>query len=96
GKLMYASHTSLKEDFEVSCKEIDLLVELAQGIGVEGGVYGSRITGGGFGGCTVSLVRTDKVDAISQAIRKGYKSRTRPEPTIFATHPGKGACTVKV
>lgn len=96
GKLMYASHDSLRDDFEVSCKELDLLVEIARGIGPEGGMIGSRMTGGGFGGCTVSLVKAEKADEITHAIRKGYKSKTRPEPTIFLTRPAKGARTVRV
>ncbi len=96
GKLMYASHDSLRDDFEVSCKELDLLVEVARQIGPEGGMIGSRMTGGGFGGCTVSLVKTDKIDTITQAIRKGYKSRSRPEPTIFVTRPAKGAAIVRL
>ncbi len=96
GKLMYASHDSLRDDFEVSCKELDLLVDIARQIGAEGGMIGSRMTGGGFGGCTVSLVKTDKIDTISQAIRKGYKSRSRPEPTIFVTRPAKGASIIRL
>ncbi|MEM9657901.1 MAG: galactokinase, partial [Planctomycetota bacterium] len=60
GELMYASHASLREDYQVSCPELDLLVELAQEIGSDGGVIGSRMTGGGFGGCTVSLVRSGR------------------------------------
>jgi len=95
GKLMYASHDSLRDDFEVSCKELDLLVEIAREIGTEGGVIGSRMTGGGFGGCTVSLVKTDKIDSISHTFQKKYKSRRRPEPTIFATKPAQGAQIVK-
>ncbi|MEX0643229.1 MAG: galactokinase, partial [Pirellulales bacterium] len=58
GRLMFASHDSLRDDYEVSCHELDLLVEFARGIGSDGGMIGSRMTGGGFGGCTVSLVRT--------------------------------------
>jgi galactokinase len=95
GKLMFASHDSLRDDFEVSCKELDLLVDIAREIGSDGGMIGSRMTGGGFGGCTVSLVKTDKIDSISQIIRKKYKSRTRPEPTIFATQPAEGARMVR-
>ena len=95
GKLMYASHDSLRDDFEVSCKELDLLVEIAREIGPEGGMIGSRMTGGGFGGCTVSLVKTDKIASISHTFQKKYKSRWRPEPTIFATRPSQGAQIVK-
>lgn len=91
GQLMYRSHFSLSIDFEVSTPELDLLVSLARIIGFEGGVYGSRMTGGGFGGCTVSLVKTDRVDEISRAIAERYQSVIGIEPTIFATHPAQGA-----
>ena len=70
GAQMYASHYSLRDDYEVSCPEIDVLVEIARNIGMEGGVIGSRITGGGFGGCTVSLVKTDKVDEITRILKE--------------------------
>jgi galactokinase len=69
GRLMYESHRSLRDDFEVSCAELDTLVEIARGVE---GVYGSRMTGGGFGGCTVSLVDVDRVDALREAIQAGY------------------------
>ena len=94
GRLMYESHASLRDDFEVSCEELDLMVELAQSIGPEGGVIGSRMTGGGFGGCTVSLVRAAEVDAVTEALHQGYIQRTGVEPTIFATRPARGACIV--
>jgi len=57
GELMYASHRSLRDDYEVSCSELDVVVDIAAGIGQKGGVYGCRMTGGGFGGCTVALVQ---------------------------------------
>ncbi|MGH7993409.1 MAG: galactokinase, partial [Limisphaerales bacterium] len=76
GQLMYASHRSLRDDYEVSCRELDVIVETAESIGIKGGVYGSRMTGGGFGGCTVSLVRTDAVPGIKKKIEADY--RTRP------------------
>ena len=88
---MYASHDSLRDDYEVSCPEIDVLVEIARSIGMEGGVIGSRITGGGFGGCTVSLVKTDKVDEITRKYQEEYKKRTGIEATIFSTRPADGA-----
>ena len=88
---MYASHDSLRDDYEVSCVEIDALVEIAREIGKSGGVIGSRITGGGFGGCTVSLVQTDKIDEITQKYRDEYKKRTGNDATIFATRPAQGA-----
>ncbi len=91
GEQMYASHDSLRDDYEVSCPEIDVLVEIARSIGMEGGVIGSRITGGGFGGCTVSLVKTDKIDEITRKYQEEYRKRTGIEATIFSTRPADGA-----
>lgn len=89
GKLMYKSHVSLRDLFEVSTKEIDGLVEIAMGIE---GVYGSRITGGGFGGCSVSLVRKEAVDALISAIDEKYPSYSGgKKATVFATRAGPGA-----
>ena len=95
GRLMFASHASLRDDYEVSCQELDLLVELARSIGTAGGVIGSRMTGGGFGGCTVSLVETQSVTWVTDAIRDGYQRETGIEPTIFASRPSAGARIVK-
>jgi galactokinase len=91
GTLMYESHVSLRDDFEVSCAELDLLVDLAARIGSVGGVFGSRMTGGGFGGCTVSLVRTEAADSIARSIAESYRRQTGIEPTFFATRPAGGA-----
>ena len=95
GELMYASHASLRDDYEVSCSELDVLVELAKERGPSNGVFGSRMTGGGFGGCTVSLLESGAVAPVSQAIQQGYRERTGIEPTIFATRPAKGAHVVR-
>src|SRR5580658_205970 len=59
GQLMYASHQALRDDYEVSCKELDVVVDIAEEIGARGGVYGCRMTGGGFGGCCVALVKAN-------------------------------------
>lgn len=88
GELMYASHNSLRDDFEVSCKELDILVELAS---KTEGVIGSRMTGGGFGGCTVTLVAGDKADAATESICKLYEQATGVKPTAFVTRPSLGA-----
>ena len=88
GQLMYASHRSLKDDFEVSCNELDLLVDLAS---KTDGVIGSRMTGGGFGGCTVTLVRGDKAAAASESICQQYEQATGVKPTAFVTRPARGA-----
>lgn len=89
--LMYASHDSLRTDFEVSCEELDVLVEIARSIGPAGGVLGSRMTGGGFGGCTVSLVKTEALESVIATIEKQYREKTGIEPTAFATRPSRGA-----
>ena len=94
GQLMYASHASLRDDYEVSCPELDVLVDLASQLGSEGGVIGSRMTGGGFGGCTVSLVRTDAAESIADTICRQYQEKTGIEPTAFATPPAQGAMVV--
>lgn len=95
GQLMYASHESLRDDYEVSCDELDLLVELAKKQGESRAVIGSRMTGGGFGGCTVSLVRSGEVESVAKSIRAEYKQRTGIEPSIFTTRPAKGAHIVR-
>jgi galactokinase len=95
GKLMYASHDSLKEDYEVSCSELDLLVELARELGPAGGVIGSRMTGGGFGGCTVSLVETARVEAIAKQLATGYRAKTGIDPTVLTSRPARGAHVIQ-
>jgi len=88
GKLMVQSHNSLRDDYEVSCKELDILVSLA--LEVEG-VYGSRMTGGGFGGCTITLLKKSAVEKATAHITSKYTEATKITPTIFATVPGDGA-----
>ena len=95
GQFMYASHYSLRDDYEVSCAELDAVVEIAEDIGVKGGVYGCRMTGGGFGGCCVALVKTDAIDAITKRISAEYKTRTGIEATIFSSRPAAGATVIK-
>jgi galactokinase len=95
GQLMFASHRSLRDDYEVSCKELDAMVEIAEGLGIKGGVFGSRMTGGGFGGCTVSLVQTELIEAISQKLSGDYKKKTGIEATLFTTRPAAGTTVVK-
>jgi galactokinase len=95
GELMDASHDSLRDDYEVSCAELDLLVELARNIGPSGGIIGSRMTGGGFGGCTVSLVETAKVDAVSKDLAQSYRAKTGIEPSIITSRPARGAHVAK-
>jgi galactokinase len=95
GELMYASHASLRDDYEVSCSELDAVVEIAQGIGQQGGVYGCRMTGGGFGGCTVALVKASSVQAISDRIASEYEKRTKLKPTLFVSRPAAGATVIQ-
>jgi galactokinase len=95
GELMYASHASLRDDYEVSCSELDAVVEIAQGIGQQGGVYGCRMTGGGFGGCTVALVKATSVQAISDRITSEYEKRTKIKPTLFVSRPAAGATVIQ-
>ncbi|MEI9961808.1 MAG: galactokinase [Limisphaerales bacterium] len=95
GNLMYASHTSLRDDYEVSCKELDAVVEIAETIGIKGGIYGCRMTGGGFGGCAVALVKTDLVEAITKQIAADYQKKTGIEATIFVSRPAAGATVIK-
>ena len=95
GQLMYASHYSLRDDYEVSCNELDAVVEIAEAIGINGGVYGCRMTGGGFGGCCVALVKADAVETITKKLAADYKKRTGIEATIFVSRPAAGAMVIK-
>ena len=88
GRLMNESHISLRDDYEVSCEEIDILVDLAWQID---GVIGSRITGGGFGGCTVSIVKNDAVDTFIAKVGEGYKEKTGHEAEFYVVEIGDGA-----
>jgi galactokinase len=91
GDLMYASHDSLRDDFEVSCPELDQLVATAAEIGSAGGVIGARMTGGGFGGSTVTLCDASKAEAIASALVESYEAEFGFAPEIFATRPADGA-----
>ena len=91
GELMYQSHRSLRDAYEVSCRELDLLVEIASELGESAGVIGSRMTGGGFGGCTVTLVRRDAVADVSGEIIRQYHARTGIDPFAFSSRPARGA-----
>ena len=88
GKLMNETHVSLRDDFEVSCAETDLLAELAWKVP---GVLGSRITGGGFGGCTVSIVKNESVDLFIRSLDKPYKEKTGHKAEFYVVDVGDGA-----
>ena len=95
GQLMYASHAALRDDYEVSCAELDAVVEIAEETGFKGGIYGCRMTGGGFGGCCVALVKASAVDSITKTIAAEYKKKTGIAATIFSSRPAAGATIVK-
>jgi galactokinase len=95
GQLMYASHASLRDDYEVSCKELDHVVKIAEGIGLPGGIYGCRMTGGGFGGCAVALVKTELIESLTGQFAAEYKVKSGIEATIFVSRPAAGATILK-
>ncbi|GFO42500.1 galactokinase [Plakobranchus ocellatus] len=94
GKLMVQSHNSLRDDYEVSCKELDQLVEFAMEKKGEG-VYGSRMTGGGFGGCTVTLVQARNVNQVIEHIDTRYKAAGN-QATFYVCPPSEGARKITV
>ncbi|RZF40254.1 hypothetical protein LSTR_LSTR007454 [Laodelphax striatellus] len=89
GQLMFVSHQSLKDDYEVSCPELDQLVEIAKSVD---GVLGSRMTGGGFGGCTVSLVVKSAVTNLIEKIKNNYNGN----PTFYIAKPSQGARIIQL
>jgi galactokinase len=88
GRLLIASHRSLQHDYEVSSAELDFLVDTAIAID---GVYGSRMTGGGFGGCTVTMLRPDAADRFRSSIARAYEERFHVTPRTYDCRPSKGA-----
>lgn len=91
GTLMYESHESMRDDFEISTPEIDLLVDIARGEGIGRGVYGSRLTGGGFGGCTVTLVQADRADSFLNTLIRRFHEETGREIRGFTSAAVDGA-----
>jgi galactokinase len=87
GKLMNASHVSLRDDFEVSCEELDILAEEAWKVP---GVLGSRMTGGGFGGCTVSIVKDEAIDEFKKLVGEAYRKRVGYDCTFYVVSIGDG------
>jgi galactokinase len=88
GALMAESHLSLRDDYEVSCKELDLMVDFAH---QSPGVYGARMTGGGFGGCTVNMVEANAVDEFAVVVAREYKNATGVRPEIYVCTAADGA-----
>ena len=91
GALMADSHRSLRDDYEVSTPELDLMVELARD---QKGVYGARMTGGGFGGCTINLVHSDRAEEVQQRLAQLYEAKTGLKPTIIICEASDGAGAV--
>lgn len=87
GELMNASHVSLRDDYQVSCDEIDVLVEEAWKVP---GVIGSRITGGGFGGCTVSIVKDEAVAEFQEKVGAAYRERVGKDADFYVVEIGDG------
>ncbi len=79
GPLLWKSHAGLRDDYEVSCMELDTLVEIARQVP---GVLGARMLGGGFGGCTINLVRNEAVERLRQAVEAQYPARTGRQASI--------------
>jgi len=90
GQLMAESHQSLRDDYEVSCDELDQAVSIAT---AQPGVYGARMTGGGFGGCTVTLLERAALESVSDAMRAGFAQKFGHEPTLFASGAMQGMRT---
>jgi len=90
---MAESHSSLKNDYQVSCKELDVMVEIATR---HEGVIGSRMTGGGFGGCAISLVKTEAVDEFKRSVAKEYKVATQIDADIYVSKAGAGVTEITV
>ena len=87
GRLMNASHVSLRDDYEVSCRELDVLAETAWAVP---GVLGSRMTGGGFGGCTVSIVKKESADEFRRIVGETYREKIGYDCTFYVVSPGSG------
>ena len=95
GELMYASHASLRVDYDVSCRELDVVVDIARSLGSKNGMIGCRMTGGGFGGCAISLVKTDAIPMLSRQLSEAYRQHTGIEPTLFLSRPAGGAAVLR-
>lgn len=93
GQLFYASHKSMRDDYEISCPEIDFLVETAMQVE---GCYGARLTGGGFGGCTVNLVSPEAVDRFKASVKAAYEVQFGITPVFYDCHPAAGAGEVVI
>jgi galactokinase len=93
GALMKETHIGLRDDYEVSCPELDAMAEIAW---EQPGCYGSRLTGAGFGGCTVSLVQREKAEQFEASLKEGYLGRTGKNAEVYICEAVGGACAGKV
>jgi galactokinase len=91
GKLLYQSHESSMHNFENSCKELDILVEIAKSIG---GVFGARLTGGGFGGAMLTMMKNDAQERFEEVVKKEFKKRTGRDTTVHFAKIADGASVV--
>ncbi len=94
GALMYASHESLRDDYRVSCAELDAVVESARAIGRGGGVFGARMTGAGFGGCAIALVQPDAAEEVTRRLSAVFERGFGRPPAVFATAAVAGAAAL--
>ena len=92
GRLMGESHASLRDDYEVSCPELDVLADVASGVA---GVYGARMTGGGFGGCVVALCKPDAVETLKKTTTEAYQQRFSIQPEFYVTRATEGASVLQ-
>jgi galactokinase len=93
GQALRDSHASLRDDYEVSCTELDTMVDIAN---VQPGCYGARMTGGGFGGCAVALVDNDAVDAFVAAVAPAYTEKTGLTPHLYVCQAAAGSGVEKL
>ena len=93
GQLFNASHSSLRDDFNVSSQELDLIVELARG---QSGCLGARMTGAGFGGCAVALVKFESADVLKSNISKDYRQKTGRKPDVYICSATHGAELIEI
>jgi len=91
GELMFASHASLRDDFSVSCDETDTIVEICRTLGSENGVFGARMTGGGFGGSVIALIRNSSADLVKEQIAISYHEQTSIQSSPQLVKPVGGA-----
>jgi galactokinase len=87
GRIFTASHASMRDDFDITTRHIDLIADAA----VESGALGARMTGGGFGGCVIALVPADRVSAVGEAVRSAVRAAGYDEPAISQTSAADGA-----